>query len=314
MNEVQRLSNGHALVAFGWALIERHGLRAKLDLRTNAVLELLCEVENGYRDVAYHNSVHGADVTHAMHWLLCTDELKPSTASEPLLLFTAILSAIVHDLGHDGYNNAFHVNSNSDLAIRSCYSSPLERHHLASAFALLAKKDSVFSSLELAERKQVQTWMRELVLATDFGVHHQVISEYRTMLDLRAGAGGAKAAEATAAPVLEGDERILALKMAIKTADLGYLTKGEATCHVWTERVLEEFFLQGDTEKRLGLPVSFGCDRGIDIPNLQIGFYKTMIAPLYEAMGLLVPMDMQLRNLDHMRRYWQTTKDANAAT
>ena len=34
VNEVQRLSGGHALVAFGWALIEKNQIRAKLDIRT----------------------------------------------------------------------------------------------------------------------------------------------------------------------------------------------------------------------------------------------------------------------------------------
>jgi hypothetical protein len=51
MHVVHELSGGHALVALGWALFERHGLRAKLDLRTDAVLEFLTTAESGYRDV-----------------------------------------------------------------------------------------------------------------------------------------------------------------------------------------------------------------------------------------------------------------------
>jgi hypothetical protein len=171
MNRVQALSGGHAMVAIGWALCERHGLRAKLDLRTDAVLELLIGIETAYRPVAYHNSVHGADVTHAMHWLMCSAHMWPIVRDDPLLLFTALLAAITHDLGHDGYNNAFHINSNSPLAVASCYHAPLERHHLASAFALLAQPDSLLGRMPLTERKQVQTWMREIVLATDFAVH-----------------------------------------------------------------------------------------------------------------------------------------------
>ena len=184
-----------------------------------------------------------------MHWLLSSDALVALCADDPLLLFTSLLAALVHDLGHDGcehapqghghahghactawgtttratmhplhvhggtrasgrpvrvhvpcgrarrYNNAFHINSNSALAVRACYASPLERHHLASAYELLAREGSVLSgfelaarkqvrspavsrrlppspafshlpALELAARKQVQTWMRELVLAT----------------------------------------------------------------------------------------------------------------------------------------------------
>jgi len=325
INKVQSLSNGHALMALGWAVIERHGLRAKLNLRTEAVMEFLHAVEQGYKNVPYHSSVHGADVTHALHWILCTDSLTPLVANRPLLLFTALISALVHDVGHDGFNNAFHINSNSLLAIKACYSSPLERHHLATAFTILAEPQSVLVGLDLAERKQVQTWMRELVLATDFGVHHAVISEFKTMLDMRGVIGDVDGSPIPTTRQLmdtsmdapsasfEADEITLALKMVIKTADLGYLTKGEQSCHVWTERVLQEFFHQGDTEKSLNLPISFGCDRSIDVPGLQLGFYKTMIFPLYEALDLLVPMDLQLKNLNERFKFWQKKKDETAA-
>ena len=186
MNEVHRLSGGHCLMAFGWALFERHGLRAKLDLRTDAVLDFLSAVERGYKDVAYHNSTHGADVTHAVHWILSADSpLQLIVKEEPLLLFTALVGAIVHDLGHDGFNNAFHTNSNSELAVRACYESPLERHHLASTFALLAKKGSMLSGLGLSERKQVHTWLREIVLATDFSMHVDVMNAFKARLSRR---------------------------------------------------------------------------------------------------------------------------------
>ena len=342
MLKLQELSNGHALLAFGWALFERHGLRAKLDLRTDAVLEYLASVESGYRDVAYHNAVHGADVAHALHWLLCSDSLLPMTRDDPLLLFTAIIATLAHDLGHDGFNNAFHTHSNSDIAIASCYQAPLERFHLSQAFKLLAKKDSMLCKMPLAERKNADL-DAQIVLATDWrahGRHQRIQGDARDAritpkpqtADEEAAAAEAAAllAKSASAPAVvvgsnkaadddtfvasdfEAGEKILTIKMAIKTADLGYLTKGRAYCHVWTERVLEEFFTQGDTEKSLGLPVSFGCDRdAVNIPQSQLGFYQFMIDPLYKAMNLLVPMDQQMRNLDMMRGVWQAKKDAD---
>jgi len=270
-------------------------------------LQLLADVEAGYKPVPYHNSVHGADVTHAMHCLLSTPALSPLVKDEPLLMFTALIAAIVHDLGHDGYNNAFHINSSSELAISALYSAPLERHHAASAFALLARPKSVLARLSLHERKSVHNTMRELILATDFGVHMDVLNDFRACMQIR----GSTRPDVT---TLEGDEKVLALKMAIKTADLGYLTKGKKNVLTWTDRVLEEFFTQGDTERRLGLPVSFGCDReSVDLAESQVGFYSFMVKPLYEAMDLLVPMERQLLNLEDMRSYWQTKKDEKAA-
>ena len=43
---------------------------------------------------------------------------------------------------------------------------------------------------------------------------------------------------------LEPDDKLLCLKLAIKTADLSYLSKGHDYVQVWTDRVLEEFFAQ----------------------------------------------------------------------
>ena len=43
---------------------------------------------------------------------------------------------------------------------------------------------------------------------------------------------------------LEPDDKLLCLKLCIKTADLSYLSKGHAYVQVWTDRVLEEFFAQ----------------------------------------------------------------------
>lgn len=338
INEVQTLSGGHALVALGWALFERHGLRAKLDLRTDTVLSFLLDVESGYKESAvYHGAVHGADVTHALHHLLCSSALQCLTKDDPLLLFAALLAAIVHDLGHDGFNNAFHVNTNSQLAVTACYEAPLERHHLASAFQVLAKPHSILSGLALAERKQVQAWMRDFVLATDMAVNLDVINAFRAMLEMKAVVGADGAPPPPVAPAaqkkgrrgsvlgvvqqmvhhppsvaetLTGDERLLAIKMVLKVGDLGYVSKGQANCLLWTERCFQEFFTQGDEEKRLGLPVSMLCDRDdVQMPSCQLGFYKFLVLPLYEALHLLVPMEEQLANLESMRAYWQQKKD-----
>ena len=38
-------------------------------------------------------------------------------ATTPLELATPLLAAVVHDLGHTGHNNAFHVATSSELAL-----------------------------------------------------------------------------------------------------------------------------------------------------------------------------------------------------
>lgn len=50
----------------------------------------------------------------------------------------------------------------------------------------------------------------------------------------------------------------------------------------WSMRVTVEFFLQGDEEKRLGLPVSPLCDRdqGAQLYTSQAGFLTYVVMPL----------------------------------
>jgi len=46
--------------------------------------------------------------------------------------------------------------------------------------------------------------------------------------------------------------------------------------------VVEEFFAQGDREKREGLDVSAQCNRdaSIGLPNMQLGFLEAVVTPL----------------------------------
>jgi hypothetical protein len=50
-----------------------------------------------------------------------------------------IVSAMGHDLGHPGYNNNFHINASSDLAITYNDISCLENFHVSFLFKILRK-------------------------------------------------------------------------------------------------------------------------------------------------------------------------------
>lgn len=49
--------------------------------------------------------------------------------------------------------------------------------------------------------------------------------------------------------------------MAIKVADLAHLAAPFGVHERWVDALSREFFLQGDNEKTLGLPVSANMDR-----------------------------------------------------
>merc|ERR1712012_1038875 len=47
-------------------------------------------------------------------------------------------------------------------------------------------------------------------------------------------------------------DRVLALQISLKCADLGHLASDWSTHREWVSRLEEEFFLQGDQERKLG--------------------------------------------------------------
>ena len=170
------------------------------------------------------------------------------------------------------------------------------------------------------------------VLATDLTQNFTVISAYKTMLapevpeatngeeppppgpprtrkEERAERGergeGAEKLFSAAAGTMTCEERLTVLKMAVKCADIGNVTKGKATALLWTERVVEEFFAQGDEERSLGLPVTPMLDRATaNVAKQQLGFYNFIVRPMYDAMDLLVDMGQHLANLDEMHAHW----------
>ena len=51
------------------------------------------------------------------------------------------------------------------------------------------------------------------------------------------------------------------VQVALKCADVGHLALPTRTHKLWVERLQEEFFLQGDEERKKGMPISALMDR-----------------------------------------------------
>ena len=343
--ELERLTGGNALVAIGWALFERHGIVRALRIDASTLCNFLRALSEGYNDVPYHCSAHAACVAHGLHYLLAVrTELFQLWRGEPLELVAPLFAALVHDLGHTGQNNAFHVATSSELALRYSDQSVLEYHHLASAWSILGKSEcALLKNAEPDFKRRMRQEVVGMVLATDLAVSIGTINQFKAMLadqgaaaaaaafspDLKRksravhfnaaepprrktgifGLGNALASlmEAFADPERGNSddkgggrkeptrstridllalkyERIQVLKMALKVADIGNVTKGKSYAIEWTERVTAEFFLQGDLEKKLGCAVTPMMDRGrACVAKQQLGFYMWVVRPMLEA-------------------------------
>ncbi len=161
-------THGHALSVLGFWLLSRSGLVKRFSLPEVKLARYLRAVEEGYPEAnPYHNRRHGASVLHVMHAIVTRGNLLGGYVDD-LTLLTCYLAAIVHDLGHEGVNNDFLVNSRHRLALLYNDRSPMENHHASSAATLLENQELNFlEGLPRQESLLVRKLMIDLVLATE---------------------------------------------------------------------------------------------------------------------------------------------------
>uniref|UniRef100_A0A8C6ZN51 3',5'-cyclic-AMP phosphodiesterase n=1 Tax=Nothoprocta perdicaria TaxID=30464 RepID=A0A8C6ZN51_NOTPE len=215
----------------------------------------------------YHNAVHAADVTQAMHCYLQEPKLSQSLTPWDVLL--SLIAAATHDLDHPGVNQPFLIKTNHYLATLYKNTSVLENHHWRSAVGLL-RESGLFAHMSLENRQLMESQIGDLILATDISQQNEYLSMFRSHLDR-----GDLCLE-------DANHRHFILQMALKCADICNPCRTWELSKQWSEKVTEEFFHQGDIEKKYHLGVSPLCDRQTEtIANIQIGFMTYLVEPLF---------------------------------
>lgn len=225
-----------------------------------------------YHDNPYHGPVHAAQVTHLARWL--TKAMRVMSAQTELESTAFMVAAFCHDIKHIGRNNNFCVVSEHPLALLYNNSSVLENYHSSSCLELL-QEFRVLEHLEMEDRSSVRSHIIDSILATDMQSHFETISKFRVRRDA-----------ADFSVEVEADRKFLA-KLCLKAGDLGHACLPWDTHVEWATRVTQEFYAQGDEERRLGIGVSPLCDRS-DLDNIgksQKGFLDFVVAPLYQVLS-----------------------------
>eukprot|EP01071_Lankesteria_metandrocarpae_P011454 Lankesteria_metandrocarpae@DN5446_c0_g1_i13.p1 len=234
---------------------------------------LFYEIQKRYFANPYHNATHGATVAHTSMSLCRMLKVDKALSYDPLAELTLLVSALGHDIGHPGQNNAFFVNVVHPIAFLYNNTSVLENFHCALIFRLLSEPESnVFEEICFDDFHIVRMRIIELVLATDMKQHFESQTKFRVR---------------RASPEFDFSKNVedmwLVLKMCLKAADLSHGAL-EWSQHVeWSMRVTEEFYKQGDSEFSMGLPKSPLCDRDTHkgLAKSQKGFLDFVVHPLY---------------------------------
>ncbi|XP_062336484.1 high affinity cAMP-specific 3',5'-cyclic phosphodiesterase 7A-like isoform X1 [Osmerus eperlanus] len=282
-----RLTNGNSLVNLTFHLFNQYGLIELFQLDMVKLRRFLVMIQEDYRrQNPYHNAVHAADVTQAMYCYLQEPKLAKTLTSCDILL--GLVAAATHDLDHPGVNQPFLIKTDHYLAALYKNTSVLENHHWKSAVALL-RESALLSHLPAEDRMNMEQRLGSIILATDISRQNKYLSEFRTHLDK--------------GELCLGDPwyRHFILQMAMKCADICNPCRPWKLCKLWSEKVTEEFFHQGDIERKHNLEVTPLCDRQSNsVANIQIGFITYVVEPLFREWARFSDTRLSQTMLDHL--------------
>jgi cAMP-specific phosphodiesterase 4 len=304
---IDSLTKGRSLVTITYTILKERNLIDKFHLSARTLLTYLSHVEDHYRNVPYHNHLHAADVTQSIHALLSLPALQ--AVFTDLEVLAVIFAGCVHDVDHPGVTNQYLINTSSELALMYNDESVLENHHLAVAFKLLQEEScDVLKPLVTKSRQRLRRMIIDLVLATDMSKHMSLLADLKTMVETR---------KVTGSGVLLLDnytDRMQVLQNMIHCADLSNPTKPLYLYRQWTDRIMQEFFEQGDIERELGLDISPMCDRHrATVEKSQVGFIDFIVQPLWETWADLVhPYCSELLDVLEDNREWYSSRIATS--
>ena len=112
-------------------------------------------------------------------------------------------------------------------------------------------------------------------------------------------------------PVTSFNLRQEFLNVLIHSADVSNPSKPLEIYKQWAKRCVDEFFKQGDMEKRLGMAVSFNCDRDtVSLPQSQVGFIDAIVFPLFSVICEFFPgLNFTLENIKKNEEYYRGIKE-----
>ena len=191
-----------------------------------------------------------------------------------------LISAICHDIGHPGNNNAFEIASRSDRALLYADDSVLERFHTAVTVRLLNDHDyDICASFSPEDKSYFRKMVISNILATDMFHHFSCVDKLNSLTK-------------TPFDSTNMNNKKLLMGSIIHAADVGAQTQCPEVALRWTECIAAEFSDQVKEEVKLGLTPTPFMD-GLDNPHkkfkLQAGFINDIVLPLWTALSDLFP-------------------------
>lgn len=258
-------------------------------LNTSTTMEFILTTKKFYRNIPYHNFEHAFNVTHCMYNILKRN-LQRFTALEMKCM---LIATLCHDVDHFGLTNNFLQATNHCLS-QLYTDSPMEEHHYEVALILL-NKYNIFTDLNSNEYKEMIENIRSLILMTDLMHFFKIRNKI-----FRIGASRVNWEEESHRTLIKG--------IMMTSCDLSGVCKPYPVAKKLIKNLYDEFYNQGDIEKRMNLVPLPLMDRekSDSVPEDQIQFLTVVVVPCVELLAIFLPNTVELcEQAMALKKNWQ---------
>ena len=320
--ELNKLLNKKTSVYLASEILGRIGIVDNGRIPQNILSNFIKEIVAHYDRVnaIYHNDLHAGDVMQTVYTIFIKGKLAIKMKLSELDIFSILVAALCHDYKHPGTNNAYNINARTKYAMRYNDLHVLESYHISQTFKVISnKKFNIFQNFSPEEYRISRRRMIDAVISTDMAKHTKVVTAAKTkteLYDIVKGKNFTKIFE----DIIDDNKQLVdlydrqqcLLNMIIHTSDISNPAKPDKISQQWTQRVYDEFFVQGDLEKEKKLPVSNFCDRNTtNVNKAMIGFISFVVGPTINCLTNLIPevMDYTEYCKSNLRKHQKGAKE-----
>merc|ERR1719373_754206 len=179
---------------------------------------------------------------------------------------------------------------------------------------------NIFATLPKQQFQDVRKICIEAILHTDNAQHFAMIKEVQMMYEVNSEVLDASREffneDPDEFPTREAVEcfrqpesRKLLVRLMLHLADISNSMKPFRICRIWAWQVLEEFFFQGDAERKIGVPVQALNDREkVNRAFSQVGFIEFLVSPLlFAVVKVLTPLETHIEQLILNAKTWHSS-------
>ncbi|XP_074086320.1 cGMP-inhibited 3',5'-cyclic phosphodiesterase 3B [Macrotis lagotis] len=318
--------SGRILSQTMYTLFQDTGLMDMFKIPVPEFVSYFHALENGYRDIPYHNRVHATDVLHAV-WYLTTRPIpgfkqirqdlvkvirtEYSSGLSPIRIsYTSSKSCPMTDPNYGCV--ALNIPALELMALYVAAAMHDYDHPGRTNAFLVATSDPqavLYNDRSVLENHHAAAAWNLFLSRPDFNflsnLNQPEFKHFRYLVieailatDLKKHFDfladfNTKANDVNSSGIqwTSEDDRLLVCQVCIKLADINGPAKAQDLHLRWTEGIVSEFYDQGDEEASLGLPISPFMDRHCpQLAKLQESFISHIVGPLcnsYNAAGLL---------------------------